>query len=122
MSRRILVTGSRTWTDHTAIRQALTWYRSLYGPSTTVVHGGCPQGADAIADRLADELGLQVERHPADWHTYGKRAGYVRNTRMVNLGADVCLAFIRNGSPGASMCASYAALAGIPVTHVRQDR
>lgn len=119
LSRRILVTGSRTWTDRTAIRHALTWCRRMYGPTATVVHGACPHGADAIADREAQTLGLQVERHPADWQTYGKRAGYVRNAAMVELGSDVCLAFVRNGSPGASMCASLAERADIPVQYLR---
>jgi hypothetical protein len=91
----------------------------MYGPTAIVVHGACPQGADAIADREARVLGLQVERHPAQWETYGKRAGYVRNAAMVELGADLCFAFVRNGSPGASMCANLAERADIPVHYLR---
>lgn len=42
----------------------------------------------------------------------GRRAGIIRNLYMVNLGADLCLAFIQNGSRGAS-CADAAEHASI---------
>jgi hypothetical protein len=80
-----------------------------------VVHGACPTGGDAIADRIATDLGLTVERHPARWRRYGRSAGYRRNAAMVAAGADVCLAFIRDASPGASMTARLAEEARIPV-------
>jgi len=69
---RVLVTGSRTWTDEQAIRTALASVIRLHGPErVTVVHGACPRGADALADRIAtaaDRIatawggGLEVER------------------------------------------------------------
>jgi len=115
---RVLVTGSRTWTDEQAIRTALAAVIWPHGPENVViVHGACPVGADAIADRIATAWGggLTVERHPADWERYGRAAGFRRNAEMVALDADVCLAFIRGGSRGASHCARLAGAAGIPV-------
>jgi hypothetical protein len=112
MSTRILVTGSRTWTDAEAIRGALARH---YAPGVVLVSGACPHGADAIAERIWRELGGQVERHPAQWDRYGRAAGFRRNATMVELGADVCLAFIRNGSRGASHTARLAEDAGILV-------
>ena len=109
--RRVLVTGSRTWTDQAAIAGAL---RQQWAAGTVLVSGACPRGADAIAERLWVSWGGPVERHPADWGT-GRWAGLARNAAMVAAGADVCLAFIRDGSPGASHAAQLAALAGILV-------
>jgi YspA, cpYpsA-related SLOG family len=111
--RRVLVTGSRDWTDVGTIFVALTEHAR---PGDTLVSGACPTGADWIAEDIWRELGWgPIERHPADWEKYGKRAGFLRNQRMVDLGATVCLAFIRNGSKGASMTARLAQEAGIPV-------
>lgn len=113
--RRVLVTGSRTWTNVAAIEQALRML-AVRLPGATLVSGACPTGADAIAEQAWNAIGLPVERHPADWDQYGKLAGFIRNTRMVALGADVCVAFIAGNSRGASMTAGLAERAGIP-TH-----
>ena len=44
--RRVLITGSRTWTDTTTIRSALA---SVWGHGDAVlVSGGCPRGADHL--------------------------------------------------------------------------
>lgn len=80
----------------------------------TLVHGGCPKGADQIAEEVAFELGWNVEKRPAQWDALGKSAGFVRNKQMVEAGAHVCLAFIDNESKGATHCASLARVAGIP--------
>lgn len=109
---RILVTGSRDWEDYDAIVGA---FYSVAGNSGghTLVSGACPRGADALAEEIAERIGWTVERHPADWGYHGRRAGFVRNSYMVSLGADVCLAFIRNNSKGASMTARLTENAGI---------
>lgn len=118
---RILVTGSRDWDDWQTLTYALFDAVDDYG-EVVVVHGQCPTGADAMADWVGENLlpflevvSARVERHPAKWSELGKRGGFVRNAEMVNLGADVCLAFIKNGSRGASHTADLAEKAGIPV-------
>lgn len=123
---RVLVTGSRDWTDLAAVDRSLDVFQSraaTEGSRLVVVHGAA-RGADAIAERWALRNGVAVERHPARWRpggVYNPQAGLVRNREMVKAGADVCLAFIRSGSRGASHCARLAEEAGIPVNYHRAD-
>ncbi|MFE9442523.1 SLOG family protein [Streptomyces sp. NPDC006602] len=117
------MTGSRTWSDVGLLQGVIgevLWLGRYRPRDCLLIHGACPRGADAMADRFAREIGMNVRRHPADWDAYGKRAGFLRNAEMVSAGADLCLALIKGGSPGASMTASLAKKAGIP-TQIYED-
>ena len=74
-----------------------------------------------MAGQWAGVQFLQEEVHPADWDKHGKRAGFVRNAEMVALGADICVAFIKNNSKGATMCADFAEKSGILTLRVYRD-
>lgn len=115
---RILITGSREWSDWDVIEAAIIKAARDAGAtprSTVIVHGNA-RGADRIAAGIARTYGCAVEEHPANWDQYGKAAGHRRNVKMVNLGADICLAFPLGASPGTWGCVRLAKAAGIPVT------
>lgn len=126
---RILFTGSRSWDDRTAIWVALDIIAKAVLESgydrIVLVHGACPTGGDAHADAWyrarRGEMPLGVERWPANWKELGKKAGAMRNVWMVQSGADVCLAAIRDQSPGATHCAELAERAGITVQLLDYD-
>lgn len=120
---RLLITGSRNhqWTPYDshalliAVRKILEKTHAL----PTLVHGGAT-GADTEAALAGQRLlGLPIEVHRADWNTYGRAAGPIRNKEMVNLGADLCLAFPDHpkgqGSRGTWGCIELAYQSGIPV-------
>lgn len=140
---RILVTGSRDWADDQALAYHLgqaAWDAVGHG-RLTIIHGACPRGADAMADRWARHHGFPVETHPADWdhcadtcppaHRVTKRPGDVdhpgeqpdycptagprRNQHMVDLGADVVVAFLVKGARNAGTrdCMRRATAAGL---------
>ena len=112
----MLVTGSRTWTDAAAIRTELARVWG-YGDAVLVT-GACPTGGDALAEACWRAWGGRVERHPAAWVRHGRAAGFRRNAAMVAAGAQMCLAFIRDGSPGATHTACLARAAGIPTCEI----
>lgn len=115
---RVLVTGSRDWTDVAQVEIALRAVKLINdgrGRRVVLVHGAC-RGADLMAAEIASRAGFAIEPHPAIWRPYGvynPQAGLIRNREMVELGANVCLAFIKNGSQGATHCADLAEAAGI---------
>lgn len=115
---RILITGSRAWPAEAIpeITQLLGQTVNQYKKDDiTIIHGACPHGVDAMVDWIAWHWGLTVERHPADWSTHGRKAGFVRNTAMVESGVDICLAFVYNKSSGASMTVDLCRRRKIPV-------
>ncbi len=128
MSVRILVTGSRDWARSDQVKFALDCIVERE-TNVTVVHGDCPTGADAIAAKYAKFRGWAVEAHPADW-SKGKGEGPARNQRMVDLGADIVLAFIsdchkpehkdqpRHLSHGTVDCVTRAQKAGLSVHRI----
>lgn len=109
------MTGSREWADHATIYRALVQVMVESEDRPVLVHGGA-RGADLMASAIARRLGFEVEEHRAHWRpegVYNPGAGLARNQEMVKLGADVCLAFIKDYSRGATHCVTMAQQAGI---------
>lgn len=121
LQARLLITGSRDWRDEQSIAAHLDLaWRQLGEPEhMTLISGACPTGADRIAESVAELRGWNIERHPADWAALGKRAGFLRNAEMVQSDADLCIAFIRDSSRGASMTIELAQKAGLTTWIVR---
>lgn len=148
MTIRLLVTGSRTWLDGDGAAERTTLLKThlraaLHAlcperptPLPVLVHGNA-RGADLLAADFWETWGLPTDPHPAKWaecgddcptdqscrrirkgREYCTRAGFHRNAAMVALGAHRCLAFIHNGSHGATQCAELAEHAGIPTTRI----
>lgn len=149
---RILVTGSRDWTDRVQISRAIFGYLNATVPlirdtdphgsqvryrdvSDVVIVHGAARGADRLTASWAEGCvpPIATEAHPvtrADWQENPRIAGYLRNQHMVELGADVCIAFIMpcrkadcsrpepHGSHGASHTADLAESVGIQTIRV----
>ena len=117
---RLLITGSRSWTDVAAIRHEFDIVMGHESRNVTLVSGNCPNGADKMCEDIAKEYGWTVELHPLAWKgedglgEYNPRAGFERNEFMVKLGADFVLAFVMNKSGGAMNTVGHSRRAGIP--------
>jgi hypothetical protein len=110
---RILVTGSRNFTNRETVLEILSEYWEEGVEDTVLIHGGA-RGLDELAADVAFQLGWVEELHFAEWERFGKSAGHIRNQAMVDSGADVCIGFPMAGSRGTWDCLKRAADAGIP--------
>lgn len=114
---RVLVCGGRDFTDRAAVAAALKLYKP--GRATEVgwhiiIHGGCPTGADKLADEWCDVFGVRKRVYLADWKKHGRAAGPLRNARMLAEGKpDVVIAF--PGGRGTDDMVRKAEAAGVPV-------
>lgn len=138
---RVLLTGSRHWDRPDVVWGVLDIIAenaaAIGDDELVIVHGACfpskrgPDGrfplesADYLADlwtrRAGHPLPVRPERHPANWRLHKKAAGPKRNQEMVNLGADVCVAFLRDDSTGTTRCIEMAERAEIPVQLLDYD-
>lgn len=112
-SLRVLITISRTWSQISELRRVLEEVHSRY-PTAVLVHGNAARG-DQTAASIWHSMGGTDEPWPANWERYGKRAGPLRNAKMVESNPAMVLAFVKNRSAGASHCADLAEGAGLPV-------
>jgi hypothetical protein len=93
---RVLCCGTRTFDDHAVVMRAVA-----RGAVDEVCHGGA-LGADTLAGQCAEELGKPVAVFNADWGRYGKRAGPIRNTQMLDeFDPEVVFAFVDDASSSA---------------------
>lgn len=123
---RVLVTGDRNWDDYYIVDVVLAGFRDLahntFDEEFVVIEGGAKG-----ADQCAREWGVNNDfvRHiteDANWRRYGKRAGPIRNRKMVDEHEpDFVVAFHDNldESKGTKDCVDYAKFKGLYVYHIR---
>lgn len=108
---KVLVCGGRNYNDPEAVYKALDDIR----PSM-IIEGGA-SGADCYAADWADANNVPLKTFPADWKTYGKSAGPIRNKRMLDKEMpDVVIAF--PGGRGTANMVKLAKEAGVRVVEV----
>ena len=115
MVKRVVVAGCRYYTDYPAakafIEQAIFDLREQH--ELIFLSGNCT-GADKLGERFAAENGFAVEYYPAEWETFGKSAGPIRNRKMAEA-ADYVICFWDGKSRGTASMISYAKKLGKPV-------
>jgi len=115
---RVLVCGSRDFTDYHLIDEALEGLRR--SKSVSVLIEGGALGADRFARYWAAAHDIPIETYNAAWVQRGQSAGPQRNARMLREGKpDLVLAFINKPieqSRGTFNMVLQARRSGVPVS------
>jgi len=90
---KVIVAGGRDFKNYNLLEKKLDVLLSnKVSDHTIVIVSGGANGADKLGERYAKKRNYKVDKFPADWDKYGKRAGYLRNEEMAKHG-DVLVAF-----------------------------
>lgn len=111
----VLVCGGRTYDNYDKIAEVLDHLDEEQGIDV-VVQGGA-KGADRLAKEWAYNRNIQCIQEDADWDRYKKKAGFLRNKKMLEMyKPDIVIAF-PGGNGTAHMC-RIAEEAGVEVVRI----
>lgn len=105
--RKVVMTGSRDWTEFTAIWSAIN--RELTeamnrDEELLIIHGDCPTGADHLVEKICRECGVHTARVAARFESLGKKGGPLRNRVMAAMEPVAAYAFPLGESRGTNNC------------------
>lgn len=89
------IVGSRNFKN---LDKVTAMVRDLLNDDDVVISGGA-RGVDSTAEKAARERGLEVIIYRPDWKKHGKRAGFLRNKKIVDK-SDTIVAFWDGESKG----------------------
>jgi len=113
---KLIVAGSRTFTDYQFLCQVLAPDRYRI---TRVLTGGA-RGAELLGYRWAWKHAIRHQRFRADWERFGKSAGVRRNHQMAQAG-DMLVCFWDDVSTGSAHMISCMQQLGKPSVIIRTD-
>ncbi len=82
---KVIIAGSRSIKDNIKnARKQLSLFLLSYltNHKITEIVSGTAAGADRLGEQFGADLGIPVNRKPADWDSLGKAAGIIRNREM----------------------------------------
>jgi predicted Rossmann-fold nucleotide-binding protein len=109
---RVLVCGGRDYADRAAVYASLDSLHAEHG-FTLLIAGGA-RGADTLAAQWAQDRGIPTQVYMAEWESLGRKAGPIRNLRMLEEGKpDLVVAF--PGGKGTANMVAQARAASVRV-------
>lgn len=87
---RIIIAGSRKFNDYSKMLNKLDELGThlLATMDDIEIVSGHASGADTLGEKFAKAYNYPLKIFPADWNTYGKAAGPIRNEQMAKYAAE----------------------------------
>jgi hypothetical protein len=119
---KVVIAGGRDFDNYELLSKTCDFMLSeKIKTHNVVIISGAARGADTLGERYAQEHGLGLDRHPANWDLHGKAAGYIRNKEMVDI-ADACICFWDGKSKGTKHTIDLSIEKGIKLKIVHYDK
>lgn len=93
------IVGSRRRDTKQDFNKVEKIFLKIYKPSDQLCSGGCPKGGDQFAEQIAKKYGIPILIFFPDWNSFGKAAGFYRNTAIAKE-SDVLIACVSNDRVG----------------------
>lgn len=84
MELRLLIAGSRDFDNYSYLESCVSKFIKEHKEYNITIISGNARGADKLGEKFGIEHGIKVHRFKADWEKFGKSAGYIRNTQMLD--------------------------------------
>lgn len=118
---KTIIAGSRSISSYALVHRAIE--ASGIADQITEVFSGHAAGVDITGEKWANSKGIPVRVFPADWSTYGRGAGPMRNVEMA-MAANALIAIWDGRSTGTKHMIKVATEMGLRVFvwDVREER
>lgn len=109
---KVIIAGGRDFRDKSLLYERCDYFFKKEFPVEIV--SGCAAGADLLGLDYAIERGYYFTKFPANWKSFGKRAGVIRNKQMAEY-ADCLIAFWDGQSKGTKNMIDMATEKGLKI-------
>ena len=73
---KVIIAGCRDFSNYALLAEKCDYYlHDKIQTHEVIIVSGHAKGADTLGEKYAQERGLNIELHPADWHRHGRAAG-----------------------------------------------
>ena len=107
MIKRVVVAGCRDYNNYEEASEYIDYcLADIVNDNEIIILSGRASGADRLGEMYAREKGYKIEYYPADWETYGRSAGPIRNEQMARV-CDMVICCWDGKSRGTKSMISY---------------
>lgn len=97
--KTIGIIGSRRRDSPQDFKMCFDTFFKYYEENDEIVSGGCWKGGDYFAEIIAKKAQIPIKIYYAQWNTYGKSAGFKRNTNIAE-DSDILIALVADDRTG----------------------